>query len=61
MKLRNFISSLVAGIGATTVHIALMTIKHRAGILPDFEPYEDLQRLLSSMTALSLEAPTSAC
>jgi hypothetical protein len=59
MKLRNFISSLLAGFGATTVHIALMTIKHRAGILPDFEPYEDLQRLLSSMTALSIEAPFS--
>ncbi len=59
MKLRNFISSLLAGFGATTVHIALMTIKHRAGILPEFEPYEDLQRLLSSMTALSLESPYS--
>lgn len=59
MKLRNFIASLLAGFGATTVHVALMAIKHRAGILPDFEPYEDLQRLLSSMTALSLESPFS--
>jgi hypothetical protein len=59
MKLRSFLSSLLAGIGATTVHIALMAIKHRAGILPDFEPYEDLQRLLSSMTARSLEFPFS--
>jgi hypothetical protein len=59
MKLRNFISSLLAGFGATTVHVALMAIKHRAGILPEFEPYEDLQRLLSSMTALSLESPFS--
>jgi hypothetical protein len=59
VKLRNFISSLLAGLGATTVHIALMSIKHRAGILPDFEPYEDLQRLLSSMTTLSLDAPFS--
>jgi len=56
---RNFSSSLLAGFGATTVHIALMTIKHRAGILPDFEPYEDLQRLLSSMTARPLEFPFS--
>jgi hypothetical protein len=38
MKLRNFISSLFAGFGATTVHIVLMSLKHRAGILPDFEP-----------------------
>jgi hypothetical protein len=59
MKLRNFISSLLAGFGATTVHIALMAIKHRLGILPEFEPYEDLQRLLSSMTSLSLEPPFS--
>jgi len=59
MKLRNFISSLLAGFGATSVHIALMAIKHRFGILPGFEPYEDLQRLLSSMTSLSFEAPLS--
>lgn len=54
-----FISSLLAGFGATTVHIALMAIKHRAGILPEFEPYEDLQRLLSSVTAWPLESPLS--
>jgi hypothetical protein len=59
MRLRNFISSLLAGFGATTVHFALMAIKHRAGILPEFEPYEDLQRLLSSVTARSLESPFS--
>jgi hypothetical protein len=59
MTLRNFISSLLAGFGATSVHIALMAIKHRFGILPDFEPYEDLQRLLSSVTSLSFEAPLS--
>jgi hypothetical protein len=59
MKLRSFLSSLAAGFGATLVHVALMSIKHRAGILPDFEPYEDLQRLLASMTALSLDAPFS--
>ncbi len=59
MSGRNIISSLLAGFGATTVHIALMAIKHRAGILPDFEPYEDLQRLLSSVTARSFESPFS--
>ncbi len=57
--MRNFISSLLAGFGATAVHIALMAIKHRAGILPGFEPYEDLQRLLSSATAWSFESPFS--
>jgi hypothetical protein len=39
--------------------MALMTIKHRAGVLPGFEPYNDPQRLLSSMTALTLDAPLS--
>jgi len=59
MRLHNFISSLLAGLGASTVHIVLMSVKHRVGILPDFEPYEDLQRLLSSMTELSFEGPFS--
>jgi hypothetical protein len=59
MRLRNFFSSLLAGFGATAVHIVLMAIKHRFGILPDFEPYEDLQRLLTSITALSFESPLS--
>ena len=59
MNLRNFLYSQLAGFGATTVHIALMAIKHRAGILPSFEPYEDLQRLLASATAQSFEAPLS--
>jgi len=59
MKLRNFISSLLAGVGASSVHVALMAIKHRFGLLPEFEPYEDMQRLLSSMTSLSFEEPLS--
>jgi hypothetical protein len=59
MKLRSFISSLVAGFGATAVHVVLMNIKHRAGILPNFEPYEDLQRLLASSTKLTLDGPFS--
>ncbi len=56
---RSFIASLLAGFGATMVHAVLMAIKHRTGMLPDFEPYEDLQRLLSSMTARPLEFPFS--
>jgi len=51
--------SLLAGAGATTVHIALMEIKHRAGILPEFEPYDDVQRMLASVTAQSFEPPLS--
>jgi len=59
VKLRDLAASLLAGTGATLVHVALMTIKHRAGILPGFEPYDDLQRLLSSLTGWSLEPPWS--
>ena len=59
MKLRNIIFSLLAGFGASMVHIALMEIKHRTGILPGFEPYQDLQRLLSSMTTQVFEPPLS--
>lgn len=59
MKLHRVLSSLLAGLGATTVHIALMEIKHRAGILPRFEPYDDLQRLLSSVTTHASEPPLS--
>ena len=59
VKLRNLASSFLAGTGATLVHVALMTIKHRAGILPGFEPYDDLQRLLSSLTGWSLDPPWS--
>ncbi len=59
MKLRNIAFALLAGIGASMVHIALMEIKHRTGILPGFEPYQDLQRLLSSMTVRAFEPPLS--
>ena len=59
MKLRNLIFSLLAGFGASMVHIVLMEIKHRTGILPGFEPYADLQRMLSSMTTHAFEPPLS--
>jgi uncharacterized protein DUF6789 len=57
--LRDVASSFLAGTGATLVHAALMALKHRAGILPAFEPYDDLQRLLSSVAGGSLEPPWS--
>jgi hypothetical protein len=59
MKLRNFGASLLAGFCATTVHVVLTTLKHRAGILPAFEPYADLQRLLSGMIGRLLEPALS--
>ena len=58
VKLRNLLSSLLAGAGATLVHAGLMAVKHRAGILPGFEPYDDMQRLMAS-AGWSLEPPWS--
>ncbi len=52
------VSSILAGSGATVVHMLLMEIKHRAGILPSFEPYDDMQRLLNSATADALQVPS---
>jgi len=59
MKLRNLAASLLAGSCASMVHALLMAVKHYAGILPGFEPYEDLQRLLASVTDYSLAPPWS--
>jgi hypothetical protein len=59
MKLRNLIFSLFAGLGATAVHIVLMEIKHRAAILPGFEPYDGLHQLLTPLAVQGLEPPLS--
>jgi len=59
VKLRDAGSALLAGFGATTVHVVLMWLKHRTGVLPAFEPYADMQRLLSSMLGRPLEPALS--
>ena len=48
---------MLAGMGATTVHLGLMALKKSFGLLPTFEPYEDLQRLLQTATAGALQVP----
>ena len=58
-RARQIASSLLAGLGASTIHLALMALKHRLGVLPEFEPYEDLQRLLSGLSVQALEPPWS--
>ena len=58
-NLRNLLFSFAAGAGASLVHAALMAVKHRAGILPGFEPYDDVQRLLASAFDWSLDPPWS--
>jgi hypothetical protein len=45
-KIRN---SLVAGLCGSIVHSVLMATRNFAGIIPEFQPYDDLQRLLTSI------------
>jgi len=56
--MRRLFFSILAGFGATSVHLALMALKRSAGVLPEFDPYEDLQRLLSAATAGSFQPPS---
>ena len=49
---------MLAGAGATSVHLALMALKASAGILPAFDPYADLQRLLFGATAGTFQPPS---
>lgn len=37
----------IAGLCGSLAHFALMRLKSTAGLLPEFHPYEDLQRMLS--------------
>jgi len=55
MKLRNVFLSLFAGLGASSIHLVLMELKHRTGILPEFDPYSDLQRMLSSVASPAID------
>ena len=46
---RQILASVLAGLGASMVHLVLMEVKHRAGILPSFEPYDYLHKALSPL------------
>jgi hypothetical protein len=41
--------TLLAGLAGLTVHLVLMTAKDSFGILPEFQPYRDLQALLDGL------------
>lgn len=41
--------TLLAGLAGLTVHLALMTAKDGLGILPELQPYRDLQALLDGL------------
>lgn len=59
MKRHKILLSLLAGLGASMVHLILMEIKHRYGLLPAFEPYDDIQRALGAFSLNRLEPPFS--
>ncbi len=46
--------SIFAGLCGTIAHWLLMLTKIQSGVLPEFQPYDDLQRLLSSITGTSV-------
>jgi len=49
MDFKRILRSLAAGLCGTAAHFCLMFIKSRAGLLPSFQPYEDLQHALGSL------------
>ena len=46
--------SLAAGLCGSAAHFCLMLLKSRAGFLPSFQPYEDLQHALGNLLGYSL-------
>lgn len=56
MKTREVLFSLLSGLGASSVHLVLMELKRRTGVLPEFDPYSDLQKMLSAVASPALDA-----
>ena len=46
--------AVVAGLAGSAAHSCLMFLKTRAGLLPSFQPYDDLQRLLGDLVGSSV-------
>ena len=49
MRLDRIWKPIAAGLCGTAAHTALMTIKSWAHLLPSFQPYDDLQRMLGTL------------
>jgi hypothetical protein len=45
---------LAAGLAGSIAHTALMALKSRAGWLPDFQPYQDVQAMLGALVGRSV-------
>ncbi len=50
MKPTTLFKLFVAGLCGSLAHTVLMRLKLTAGLLPEFQPYEDLQQSLSQLT-----------
>ena len=46
--------AVVAGLCGSTAHLLLMYLKHRAGLLPSFDPYDSLQTTLGRVTGAAI-------
>jgi len=51
VKIRN---AMLAGFCGSLAHTLLMLLKNAAGVLPRFQPYDDLQRVLSVLTGAQI-------
>ena len=47
MNVTNFAKSIIAGSCGSVTHLCFMWFKSWSGILPSFQPYDDLQHMLS--------------
>jgi uncharacterized membrane protein len=45
---------MIAGFCGTCAHLVLMFAKTQAGLLPEFQPYDDLQQALSGLTGTAV-------
>jgi hypothetical protein len=58
MSLRNLLGSFVAGLAGTAAHVVLMLLKTQLGLVPQFQPYAELQRGVALLTGAT-PSPTA--
>ena len=51
------LKSFLAGLAGTLAHLTLSCLKSQLGILPAFQPYDELQRGLAALTGASVSVP----
>jgi hypothetical protein len=56
MSLEKILKSFAAGLAGTAAHVVLMFLKDRLGLLPQFQPYDEIQRGLSMLVGADVPA-----